>query len=226
MRKLFALIVLLFSFNLTAHAQVYIFTGDVKFCTRCATIADDFDNATTFTATLTFDTSQTTADAASVYSDPGVTDDAAYDIGSITYQLGGQSWTHSGTWGGSDNDYVNIHAGITSAEIVSIYGDSDHLLDNGYTVTSTVLGGGIYSNIYHTYAPTFGGADASNLLAFNDFTSTFGKIRTDFGIATLSNITMTAAVPEPSTWLMMLIGFGMVASVHRRQRRINAPKMV
>jgi hypothetical protein len=41
-------------------------------------------------------------------------------------------------------------------------------------------------------------------------------------IAALDNVTMTAAVPEPATWAMMLVGFGMIGAASRYRRRNTA----
>ncbi len=41
----------------------------------------------------------------------------------------------------------------------------------------------------------------------------------DMGSFEFDNLAMTAAVPEPATWAMMLVGFGMVAGAARYRRR-------
>ncbi len=38
----------------------------------------------------------------------------------------------------------------------------------------------------------------------------------------LDNVALTAAVPEPATWAMMLVGFGMIGAVSRYRRRHSA----
>ena len=55
-------------------------------------------------------------------------------------------------------------------------------------------------------------ATTTNLSIFTDVNALSGN---DFG---LDAISVTAAVPEPATWLMMILGFGFVGSVMRRNR--------
>lgn len=43
----------------------------------------------------------------------------------------------------------------------------------------------------------------------------FDRDRTAF----IDNVSLTAAVPEPGTWAMMLVGFGMIGAASRRRRR-------
>ena len=49
-----------------------------------------------------------------------------------------------------------------------------------------------------------------------------GAIQTMFDDVTLGSATPGAAVPEPATWAMMIIGFGAVGSMVRTSRRRNA----
>ncbi|MDP1027471.1 PEPxxWA-CTERM sorting domain-containing protein [Sphingomonas sp. KR1UV-12] len=53
------------------------------------------------------------------------------------------------------------------------------------------------------------------------FVYTTNNILKGYGFETMANtaITATTAVPEPATWAMMLVGFGMVAGVARYRRR-------
>ncbi|URD62154.1 PEPxxWA-CTERM sorting domain-containing protein [Sphingomonas sp. KRR8] len=87
------------------------------------------------------------------------------------------------------------------------------------------------------YASANGGA-ASNLTLFNlgsgntlllssgaasAFNSVFGlnlAAGTQIGVAQVNPITAAAAVPEPSTWALMLFGFGAAGVAIRRQRRM------
>ena len=56
------------------------------------------------------------------------------------------------------------------------------------------------------------------------FVFTTNNILKGYGFETAANtaITATTAVPEPATWAMMLLGFGMVAGAARYRRRSTA----
>jgi hypothetical protein len=90
-----------------------------------------------------------------------------------------------------------------------------------------VLFGGV-----QIYASGAGGFPAS-YLTFNGFTGTSTgaqtalvfNFRQDPSYYLLDNVSVQglAAVPEPATWMMLLLGFGMVGSVMRsRRRRVSA----
>jgi hypothetical protein len=55
-------------------------------------------------------------------------------------------------------------------------------------------------------------ADAGELIGGLRFTSSVDSLEAD-------NVRFTAAVPEPATWAMMLVGFGMVGATARYRRR-------
>jgi PEP-CTERM motif len=71
---------------------------------------------------------------------------------------------------------------------------------------------------YTTFSTTSTAVGASTALSFS--------FRQDPAFFSLDNISVTAvsgAVPEPATWAMMLLGFGMVgASMRRRHPRLQA----
>lgn len=72
---------------------------------------------------------------------------------------------------------------------------------------------------------TFGGLNTQvisllgvNLLAGSTYTVAIGGSGVS-GAAYTGNGTLTAAVPEPATWAMMLLGFGAMGMVVRRRRK-------
>jgi hypothetical protein len=68
---------------------------------------------------------------------------------------------------------------------------------------------------WNTVSRTFTATAANQAL-------TFLSIGTPVGlppIAMLDNVSLTAAVPEPATWAMMLVGFGMIGASARYRRR-------
>lgn len=65
---------------------------------------------------------------------------------------------------------------------------------------------------YTPYTYTFTATGSATTLTFASATNTaFGPV--------LDNVSVTAAVPEPATWAMMMLGFGAMGSVLRRRKR-------
>lgn len=128
--------------------------------------------------------------------------------------------------GGSNGAFfgpVGSTGGISQA-LATIAGQtytlSFALLSDGGTPNSfSVLFGG--SNpLSLTNAPAFGYTTYSyNLLATSASTNLQFDFRDDPGFWGLDNVSVTAAVPEPATWAMMLLGFGMMGGMLRYRRR-------
>jgi len=210
MRAFFSIIILLFGFNQSSHAQVYTFTGIVHFANEDQSSA--FDDASTFTATLIFDINQTPIDA--LYNGGST---SFYSYTSLTYQIGSQMWS---TYSDFDSSHYFSSVAISKEGISSYHDDSVGVLGydsvdltNGQTINVSLLMGNDTTNSY------ISGNNANNLLHFNSMNDTYGYLETNSGKIMLYDITMTAAVPEPKSWLMMLFGFGLVASIHRRRQR-------
>jgi hypothetical protein len=120
----------------------------------------------------------------------------------------------------------SIAAGITGYRAVSFYIGS---IDWGNTVDVLDLGGNLLRSFTgaEMAAPaspngdqdfplnnrllTFS-ADAGELIGGLRFTSSVDSLEAD-------NVRFTAAVPEPATWAMMLVGFAMVGATARYRRR-------
>ena len=62
---------------------------------------------------------------------------------------------------------------------------------------------------------TFTATGASQVLSFLSIGTPTGLPP----IAMLDNVSLTAAVPEPATWAMMFVGFGMIGASARYRRR-------
>lgn len=75
----------------------------------------------------------------------------------------------------------------------------------------------IPSGVQHaSYTFNYTGTTTSNVLSFLASGTPNGAPP----VALLDNVSLIAAVPEPATWAMMLVGFGMIgAAVRRRQRQ-------
>jgi Domain of unknown function (DUF4394)/PEP-CTERM motif len=124
--------------------------------------------------------------------------------------------------------YTNNFAGATSTVLYGIDSVTDSL------VTTAAPGGGIYStvgglgvgltNANHVSFDISG----SSGLAYLNIDSAFYRINlatgaTSFvdtiGSGPLIGITATGPVPEPGTWAMMILGFGLVGASMRRRTR-------
>ena len=66
----------------------------------------------------------------------------------------------------------------------------------------------------------------SNLwFSFEDSNSRFGGIGARSTFASASSFNVSGGVPEPSTWAMMLLGFGAIGTTLRRKRRVTVPQV-
>jgi len=94
-----------------------------------------------------------------------------------------------------------------------------------YSLGSSVFTTAILNNAsqgftgWNTVTRTFTATGASQVLSFLSIGTPTGLPP----IALLDNVSLTAAVPEPATWAMMLVGFGMIgASARYRRRNVRA----
>lgn len=93
------------------------------------------------------------------------------------------------------------------------------------TASSISFGNGIFSS-FSLVAPNLGFTQFGSPVLFSGppgsptfSTGTFTLINPFFGNGTLTISEATAAVPEPATWAMMLLGFGAMGVTMRRRRR-------
>ena len=140
-------------------------------------------------------------------------------------QLFGGPATGSGTF--TTSDTATIVGAQTAFRILSITGAV-----NGSAIVAPTLAGG-YGN-YFTTGPTFldgsgvnfSTAAGTSVAFFNQSNNGLYRINTtnpftsSYLTATSSAVT---AVPEPASWVMMILGFGLVGSAVRYRRR--APKV-
>jgi len=83
--------------------------------------------------------------------------------------------------------------------------------------TTVELGG--FDNSFSYFGPQlFSGTTASPTLLTGNFTLFTNAGMTNVA-GNLSVTDLTAAVPEPATWAMMLVGFGMIGATARYRRR-------
>jgi Domain of unknown function (DUF4394)/PEP-CTERM motif len=126
--------------------------------------------------------------------------------------------------------YTNSVPGGPAPATTTIYG-IDSVTDS--LMTSAVPNGGVYSTVG---ALGVGLTNTNNVgfdisgrtgLAYVNIDSAFYRLNLGTGSATfvdtigagpLIGIAATGAVPEPSTWMMMLAGFGIIGAAVRRRR--------
>jgi hypothetical protein len=170
-----------------------------------------------FTAVYTLDTAST-ANLSEYYS--------AYQD-SLQYGSGESSITINGVTRTSPyvQDYLYAQPGFEQ-----ISGWSNLLIGNVYyEYTAFVFGDGLLTSIDPavpvSYTITdgdgFGGADADGFGGGGSFTGYDGNgNNTDlnFETDTVDVTTDAAAVPEPATWMIMIVGFGMIGAAMRRRR--------
>jgi hypothetical protein len=102
---------------------------------------------------------------------------------------------------------LNLDALTDGSAIFTFFGGSNDLLG---TTTQTLTVGENGSNFFNTFGGDFGRVTVS--LANGATLQSVNQVRLTAGSQ------ITSAVPEPTTWAMMLIGFGAVGySMRRRQ---------
>ena len=84
----------------------------------------------------------------------------------------------------------------------------------GANVLPITAGTSNLDSLFTNFTTSFTGAGGPTILSFQS-TSTAG----DNADILLDNVSVTGPVPEPATWAMMLMGFGMVGVGVRRRRK-------
>lgn len=133
-----------------------------------------------------------------------------------TIQLS-QSVNYFGLWGSA----------LDGNNTVALYND-DNLLGS-YSLQSVLQGDPTFSNSY--YGNPFGGGNGGELYAFFNFASdsAFNRIQliqNGGGGFEFDNLTVGTAVvstaPEPASWAMFILGFGLIGQCLRRRRSASA----
>jgi hypothetical protein len=115
---------------------------------------------------------------------------AGYGVGTYTFVSGATDQPNQGT-PPAGADYGLVSAGYTTA------GDNGGVISNQPYIKNSV---------------TF------DLGAYNGSLDSINNLRFQYGTS-LTDTSLTPAVPEPATWALMLLGFGGIGMSMRRGRR-------
>jgi len=130
------------------------------------------------------------------------------NVGTFTY---GHNWCFSGPVGPISGTFdMFFGADNVHGTLLGVAGPSGTLGVTNLDLTYTILSG---TGAFVGATGAFGGiatADARGRLPTAPlFTLNF-------------NGNLSAPLPEPATWLMMLLGFGVIGSIHRRRAKVAA----
>jgi hypothetical protein len=110
---------------------------------------------------------------------------------------------------------INFSGALQNTSSISLLWGS---LDQYNTIAITDASG---TTMFTPPAPANGDQGSSRILTINNISSlqslTFGSAGRAFEVDTLR---LTAAVPEPTTWAMMVLGFGAVGFAARRRSKV------
>ncbi len=191
---------------------------------------------TRFNGVLSFDTSQSSSNGITkIRSSGGVT--TSYEYDHFTLNLGNQTLNFSSANQATSSRRIQILDSKSSlSDSASLRFENDRTFnENGepnlddFTLSGVIsLGAPNSSNTFvsNTDAINFErfvgtnvepiiSVDIGNTPTFEEF----GFLFTDFGSISLTNVRVTSAIPEPSTWLMMIVGFGVSGLALRRRQR-------
>ena len=173
-------------------------------------------------AAAAFVVAPSTASAATFFFDASDMELAFGADGSISANFGRSGIGNGTAEGGPEGDFTDIYnfviptGGLASGSITtntSFLGSSTDLdltsiFFNGVQLTGT--GVGLNEAFFANAVPIFGGQ--INTITINGFSRGNGS----YGAR--GSFIPTAAVPEPATWAMMILGFGVVGYAIRRRR--------
>lgn len=129
----------------------------------------------------------------------------------------GNTGTFAFTFNIDQNPTVEVSNGYFSASITNATGD---YLDRTSVNFFDLASGGIFDFFYG--AQIFTGQLSEPTFLTGSFDSFYGNEPTLPGVVTISEV--NGAVPEPTTWLLMIVGFGLTGSVLRRRPRVSYPR--
>lgn len=117
-------------------------------------------------------------------------------------------------WGSSLSNYVAMNFGnLAASNVIFNFHQASNLTLGGMTVKGSVLAPAALVQVN-------GGSIAGSVIA-DQFKSQGAVI----GGSGYRGYPVPQAVPEPGTWAMMILGFGVIGVVMRRRRRIEGPRI-
>ncbi len=205
-----------------AHASVTVYSDRVAF-----TAATGANSVETFTNTAHFPLSSGVLNSSS--SEAGLL--PGQILPGVTYStpVGSDNFFNIDSGGGYEGGFLDT---VNGPRVLTVTFDS---LQSGFGFDANRLMGDFTVNIFGEGGSALGNFSypSANGLTFFGFGSSAVDIRsatiagTDgtFGFAldnfTFNTNTVTPAVPEPATWAMMLVGFGLVGSAMRRRQKVT-----
>lgn len=158
--------------------------------------------------------------------------DVAFLVGSCASVFSGCDSTSDFAFNGNSSTAAIAAQSLIDQVFLGIY-DTNSALTQGCTSTSECLtfipasisGSGYYASVFGVYAVNRSGSGSDSV---SDPVPT-NLTNPNYDFANTTNITwgrftpsaIISAVPEPSTWAMMLVGFGAMGVALRRRRRAD-----
>ena len=95
----------------------------------------------------------------------------------------------------------------------------DFIIDNGIQGEFVLSAGNFLADYYGSQTGYYGGAVGAQTYAGGNGPGARNGYE-DFALANYRAVLVTTGVPEPTTWTMLIVGFGMVGGTLRRRRTI------
>ena len=93
------------------------------------------------------------------------------------------------------------------------------ILDEDTVVSSSIFGGLYY--VFTDYNKTFTATSSSTPLQFTFVQTPSYFVLDNVSVQGTPGTTVGSAVPEPATWALMLVGFGMVGAAMRQRKLVR-----
>jgi hypothetical protein len=141
---------------------------------------------------------------------------AVVTVGGITTINYGQNPISSPTFSGSfslTNTLSGLYSIVLATSTPGVTFDSASLSGMGNTYTLGLFPDNTSLKLFPT------------LIQSGDYVFSFEGHSSGSGTLT-GNVTITAAVPEPGTWAMMLLGFGAIGLTIRRRRQVKVLEQI